>query len=168
MIRQRIGSPIPPEQLARDRAFWAELLELRSRTPVLPAHTGAGYGNRRFAIVRHAAWITLYRAISPYPQVGVFLRCAGLAGEALFALADRRRTELEPRFRADLGPGAELEWGSSHHPGMTDIAAIIAAPLPWDDAAAGLQIAWLLRVGAIWWSAFMPLAGGHADDDAER
>ena len=43
-----------------------------------------GYRNRRFTIIGDAAWITLYRAALPFPQVGVFLRCAGLAGEAFF------------------------------------------------------------------------------------
>lgn len=146
------------EELARDRAFWAALLEQRSRSGELPVHTGAGYGNRRFALIRHAAWITLYRAVGPaYPQIGVFLRCTGLAGEALFALADRRRGSIEPLLCAATGPGAVLEWGSCQHPGMTDIAAIIAAPFPWDDAAAGLHIAWLLRMGAVWWSTFRDL-----------
>ena len=149
---------IAPEDLARDRAFWAALLEQRSRSGELPAHTGAGYGNRRFALIRNAAWITLYRAVGPdCPQIGVFLRCTGLAGEALFALADRRRAAIEPQLCAAMGPGAALEWGSCHHPGMTDIAAIIAAPFPWDDAAAGLHIAWLLRIGAVWWGTFRAL-----------
>ena len=43
---------------------------------------------------------------------------------------------------------------------MTDIAAILPAPLPWDDRAAGLQGAWMLRVGALWWGCFASLAGG--------
>jgi hypothetical protein len=90
----------------------------------------------------------------PYPQIGVFLRCTGLAGEAFFTLADRARAGIEPRLRARLGSGADMEWGTSHHPGMIDIAAIIAAPLPWDDAADGLHTAWLLRVGAVWWNGF--------------
>ena len=33
---------------------------------------------------------------------------------------------------------------------MTDIAAILAAPLPWNDLAAGQHIAWMLRVGGVW------------------
>jgi hypothetical protein len=149
---------VKPEALRRDRDFWAALLEQRARTGELPAHTGAGYGNRRFALIRHAAWITLYRAVGPdYPQIGVFLRCTGLAGEALFALADRRRVAIEPLLAAASGPGAALEWGGCHHPGMTDIAAAIAAPLPWDNAAAGLHVAWLLRIGAVWWSTFRAL-----------
>lgn len=156
---RRIAAPrISAHDLACDRAFWADLLALRARTNVLPPHTAGGYRNRRFAIIRDAAWITLYRAIGPYPQIGVFLRCTGLAGEAYFALAQHGRSAIEPRLRARLGPGAEMEWGTSHHPGMTDIAAIIAAPLPWDDAAAGLHIAWLLQVGAAWWNDFASLA----------
>ena len=59
--------------------------------------------------------------------MGVFLRCAGLAGEAFFTLADRARPEIEPLLRAELGPDLAMEWGASHHPGMTDIAAILAA-----------------------------------------
>ena len=57
----------------------------------------------------------------------MFLRCAGLAGDAFFTLADSTRTEIEPRLRAEIGPEATMEWGTSHHPGMTDIAAILAA-----------------------------------------
>jgi len=53
-----------------------------------------------------------------------------------------------------------MEWGASHHPGMTDIAAILAAPLPWDDSAAKQHIAWMLRVGAAWWNCFASLADG--------
>jgi hypothetical protein len=101
----------------------------------------------------------LYRAKLPFPQVGVFLRCSGLAGEAFFALADRARAEIEPRLRAGLGPDVAMEWGTSHHPGMTDIAAILPAPLPWDHDAAGQQIAWLLPVGAVWWDRFASLTG---------
>jgi hypothetical protein len=130
------------------------LLELRALSCDLPAHTAGGYRNRRFAIIRDAAWITLYRAMHPFPQLGVFLRCTGLAGDAFFTLADRARESIEPRLRAALGPGADMEWGTSNHPGTTDIAAIIAAPLPWDDAADGLHAAWLLRVGTVWWNGF--------------
>jgi hypothetical protein len=46
------------------------------------------------------------------------------------------------------------------HPGMIDIAAILAAPLPWDDRAAVQHITWMLRVGAAWWNCFASLAGG--------
>jgi len=71
--------------------------------------------------------------------------------EALFTLADHRRREIEPRLVAELGPGAKLRWGGFEHPSLADanciITAIIAAPFPWDNAAAGLQIAWLLRAG---------------------
>jgi hypothetical protein len=125
----------------------------------LPAHIARGYRNRRFAIIRDAAWITLYRATLPVPQVGVFLRCAGLAGEAFFTLADRARPEIEPLLRAELGPELAMEWGASHHPGMTDIAAILPAQLPWNDSAAEQHIAWMLRVGAAWWNCFASLAG---------
>lgn len=130
----------------------------RERSGVLPPHTAGGFRNRRFAIIRDAAWITLYRAMRPHPQIGVFLRCAGPAGDAFFTLADHQRDRIFPDLHAELRPGAELEWGSSHHPGMTDIAAIIAAPAPWDDAADSLHIAWLLRVGSVWWRRFASLA----------
>lgn len=146
-----------PENVARDRAFWNALLALRDQATDLPRPSGAGYGHRRFAIIRNAAWITLYRAINPYAQIGVFLRCAGLAGDALFALADQKRSDIEPQLWASAGPGVRLEWGTSHHPGMTDVAAVVAAPLPWDDAAAGLHAAWLLRTGALWWRTFSAL-----------
>jgi len=53
-----------------------------------------------------------------------------------------------------------MERGVSHHPGMTDIAAILAAPLPWNNLAAGQHIAWMLRVGAVEWNCFASLAGG--------
>jgi hypothetical protein len=151
---------ISRQDLAQDRAFWRDLLAWRTSWRGLPAHSAGGYRNRRFAIIRDAVWITLYRAKLPFPQVGVFLRCAGLAGEAFFTLADRDRTEIEPRLRAEIGPDAAMEWGASHHPGMTDIAAILAAPLPWNDRAAGQHIAWMLRVGAAWWNCFASLAGG--------
>jgi hypothetical protein len=149
---------ISRQDLAQDRAFWHGLLARHSARG-LPAHSAGGYRNRRFAIIRGAAWITLYRARLPFPQVGVFLRCAGLAGEAFFMLADRARVEIEPRLRAEIGPNAAMEWGVSHHPGMTDIAAILAAPQPWNECAAGQQIAWMLRVGAVWWICFASLAG---------
>ena len=152
--------------LAQDRAFWRDLLAQRARAGGLPGHSAGGYRNRRFAIIRDAAWITLYRAKLPFPQVGVFLRCTGLAGEAFFALADRARAQIKPRLRAELGPDAALEWGASFHPGMTDVAAILPAPLPWDDDAAGQQIAWLLPVGAVWWDCFTSLAGGPEAVDA--
>ncbi len=151
---------ISRQDLAQDRAFWRDLLARRTSSRGLPAHSAGGYRNRRFAIVRDAAWITLYRARLPSPQVGVFLRCAGLAGEAFFTLADRARGEIAPRLRAELGPDAAMEWGTSHHPGMTDIAAILAAPLPWNDRAAEQHIGWMLRVGAAWWNCFVSLAGG--------
>ncbi len=146
--------------LAQDRAFWRDFLQRRTRSHGLPAHSAGGYRNRRFGIIRNAAWITLYRAKFPFPQVGVFLRCTGLAGEAFFMLADRARADIEPRLRAEIGPEAVLQWGASHHPGMTDIAAILAAPLPWSDRAAGQHMAWMLRIGALWWGRFAILAGG--------
>lgn len=149
---------ISRQDLTQDRAFWRDLVA--RRTSGLPAHSAGGYRNRRFAIIRNAAWVTLYRARLPFPQVGVFLRCAGIAGEAFFMLADRTRAEIEPRLRAEIGTDAAMEWGTSHHSGMTDIAAILAAPLPWDDRAAGRQIAWMLRAGTAWWNSFASLAGG--------
>ena len=156
--RRSASRGVSQADLTQDRAFWTALLDLWSHSGCLPPHTAGGFRNRRFAIIRDAAWITLYRAVSPFPQIGVFLRCTNLAGEAFFTRADHARHRIEPRLRAGLGPGAELEWGSSHHPGMTDIAAIIATPLPWNDSAAGLHIAWLLRVGAAWWTTFSSLA----------
>ena len=113
------------QDLAQDRAFWRDLLARRTSSRGLPAHSAGGYRNRRFAIIRDAAWITLYRATLPFPQVGVFLRCAGLAGEAFFTLADRARPEIEPLLRAELGPDLTMEWGTSRRPGMTDIAATL-------------------------------------------
>jgi hypothetical protein len=89
----------------------------------------------------------------------VFLRCTGLAGEAFFTLADHVRGDIEPRLQAEIGPVATMEWGVSYHRGMTDIAAILAAPLPWNDRAAGQHVAWMLRVGVIWWNCFASLAG---------
>jgi hypothetical protein len=156
---------ISGQDLAQDRAFWRDLLAWRARSFGLPPHSAGGYRNRRFAIVRNAAWITLYRARLPFPQVGVFLRCAGLAGEAFFALAERARAEIEPRLRVALGSDAAMEWGASYHPGMTDIAAILPAPLPWNDLAAGQHIAWMLRVGAVWWNCFVPLTGSPDMDN---
>jgi hypothetical protein len=154
--RSRTG--IARQDLAQDRAFWRDLLARRTSLRGLPAHSAGGYRNRRFAIIRDAAWITLYRAALPFPQAGVFLRCTGLAGEAFFTLADRARPEIEPLLRAALGPDPAMEWGTCHHPGMTDIAATLPAPLPWDDSAAEQQIAWMLRVGAVWWNCFASLA----------
>jgi hypothetical protein len=158
MQHQTTRRGIAPQDLAQDRAFWRDLLARRARSPGLPAHSAGGYRNRRFAIIRDAAWITLYRARLPNPQVGVFLRCTGLAGEAFFTLADAARAQLEPRLREEIGAEAELEWGTSHHPGMTDIAAILSAPLPWDDRAARQHFAWMLPVGAVWWNCFASLA----------
>ena len=153
------------QDLAQDRAFWHDILARRAGSGGLPAHGAGGYRNRRFVIIRNAAWITLYRARLPFPQVGVFLRCAGLAGEAFFALAEHARADIEPRLRAELGADAAMEWGASYHPGMTDIAANLAAPLPWNDPAAGQHIAWMLRVGAVWWNCFVSLTG---DPDLEN
>ena len=53
-----------------------------------------------------------------------------------------------------------IEWGTSHHPGMTDIAAILPAQSPCNDSAAEQHIAWMLRFGAAWWNCFASLAGG--------
>jgi hypothetical protein len=80
-------------------------------------------------------------------------------------MVDNARAEIEPRLMAEVGPAAALEWGVSHHPGMTDIAAILAAPLPWNNLAAGEHIAWMLRVGAVSWTCFASPAGG-ADVEA--
>ena len=157
---------ISPHDLAQDRVFWADLLERNAQSRALPPHTAGGYRNRRFAIIRDAAWITLYRAITPYPQIGVFLRCTGPAGEAFFMLADQARDCAEPQLSRAMGSRAVLEWGSSHHRGMIDIAAILAAPLPWPNAVAARHRTWLLRVGAAWWTAFASLA--EADGTASR
>ncbi len=167
MKYKTIRSGISSQDLGQDRAFWRDLLARRTHCRCLPAHSAGGYRNRRFAIIRDAAWITLYRARLPFPQVGVFLRCTGLAGEAFFTLADRARAEIEPQLRAEIGPDAAMEWGACHHPGMTDIAAIVAAPLPWTDDKAGQQIAWMLRVGATWWNCFASLAGSSTPEEAE-
>jgi hypothetical protein len=91
---KRTRTGITRQDLARDR------LQARPPGPThqLAQSAGAqrgGYGNRRLAIIRDAAWITLYRATLPFPQVGVFLRCADLAGEPFFTLADRARPEDE-------------------------------------------------------------------------
>lgn len=166
MKYQPARTRIARQDLAQDRAFWRDLLARRPNLSTLPAHSAGGYRNRRFAIIRNAAWITLYRAKLPFPQVGVFLRCAGLAGEAFFTLADRSRPEIEPLLRAQLGPDVALEWGTSHHPGMTDIAAVMAVPLPWSDSAAEQHIAWMLQVGAAWWRCFASLAGGSEASNA--
>lgn len=160
MQYQSTRKVISPQDLAQDRAFWRDLLARRARSHGLPAHSAGGYRNRRFAIIRDAAWITLYRARLPDRQVGVFLRCTGLAGEAFFTLADGARAEIEPRLRAEIGSDAVLEWGTSHHPGMTDIAAVLAAPLPWSDDAAEQHMAWMLPVGAAWWRCFASLVEG--------
>jgi hypothetical protein len=160
MKYKRTRSGIARQDLAQDRVFWADLLARRTSLGGLPAHSAGGYRNRRFAIIRHAAWITLYRSAFPSPQVGVFLRCAGLAGEAFFTLADRARPAIEPRLRAELGPDLTVDWGAPNHPGMTDIAAILAAPLPWDESAAEQHIAWMFRVGAVWWNCFASLTDG--------
>lgn len=156
--RRRTG--ISQHDLAQDRAFWHDLLMQRASSRELPSHSAGGYRNRRFTLIRNAAWITLYRAKLPFPQLGVFLRCTGLAGEAFFTLADHVRAEIEPRLLAEIGPDAAMEWGISRHPGMTDIAATLAAPLPWNEVAAGQHIAWMLRIGAAWWKCFASLAGG--------
>ncbi|WP_158931339.1 hypothetical protein [Acidisphaera sp. S103] len=163
MKHKRTGMGIARQDLAQDRAFWRDLLARRTGLGGLPAHSAGGYRNRRFAIIRDAAWITLYRARHPFPQVGVFLRCTGLAGEGFFMLADRARPEIGPRLQAELGSVAAMEWGVSHHPGMIDVAAILAAPLPWDDSAAEQQITWMLRVGAAWWHCFASMAGGPVE-----
>jgi hypothetical protein len=155
-----------PQDLAQDRAFWRDLLAQRARWRGLPGHSAGGYRNRRFSIIRGAAWITLYRARLPFPQVGVFLRCTGLAGDAFFTLADGARATVEPRLRTEIGADAVMEWGTSHHPGMTDIAAILTAPLPWDDGAAEEHMAWMLRVGAVWWSCFTSLVDNSSADSS--
>src|ERR1700722_4021984 len=146
MKYKNIRSRISQQDVAQDRAFWRVLLARRTNPLGLPAHSAGGYRNRRFVIIRNAAWITLYRARLPFPQIGVFLRSTGLAGEAFFTLADRARVASESPLRAEIVPEAAMEWGISHHTGKLDVAALLAAPLPWNDGAAGQHIAWLLRV----------------------
>jgi hypothetical protein len=160
MKRKSTRTGISCQDLAQDRTFWRDLLARRTRSHGLQAPSAGGYRNRRFAIIRDAAWITLYRARLRFPQVGVFLRCTGLAGEAFFTLVEHARPDIERRLQAELGPDGAMEWGASHRPGMTDIAAILAAPLPWDENAAEQHIAWMLRAGAEWWNCFASLAGG--------
>src|SRR5277367_7173722 len=109
---KRTRTGIARQDLAQDRAFWHDLLARRTSVRGLPPHSAGGYRNRRFAIIRNAAWITLYRAAFPYPQIGVFLRCTGLAGEAFFTMADRARPDIEPRLRAKLGPDLAMTWGT--------------------------------------------------------
>jgi hypothetical protein len=166
MHYQRTRRGVSPQDLAEDRAFWRDLLAQRAHSRGLPPHSAGGYRNRRFAIIRDAAWITLYRAKLPFPQIGVFLRCTGLAGEAFFTLANERRSEIEPRLRAEIGTDAVMEWGTSHHPGMTDIAAILTAPLPWDGRAAEHHVTWMLRIGAAWWSCFASLVENSVTDSS--
>ena len=101
----------------------------------------------------------MYRAKLPYPQIGVFLRCTGLAGEAFFTLANNARPRIEPILRTAIEPETKFEWGTSHHPGMIDIAAILPAPLPWNDDAAERHTEWMLQAGAVWWNCFASLAG---------
>ncbi|WP_146101723.1 hypothetical protein [Rhodopila globiformis] len=79
-------------------------------------------------------------------------------GAAYFTLADHARPDIKPRLRAELGSDGTLAWGSCHHPGMIDIAAILASPLPWNDGTAGQQTAGLRRIGNAWWDCFAPLA----------
>ena len=146
------------QDLAQDRLFWRRVLDRWTETRGLPAHSAGGYRNRRFVIVRGAAWITLYRAMFPFPQIGVFLRCTGFAGEAFLTLADQARLDLEPRLRSEPGPDATFQWGTTYHPGMIDIAAILPAAAPWNGDADDQQIAWLVRVGAVWWRGFASLA----------
>lgn len=55
---------IARQDLAQDRAFWRDLLEARASLRGLPAHSAGGYRNRRFAIIRDAAWIALYCQIA--------------------------------------------------------------------------------------------------------
>jgi hypothetical protein len=93
----------------------------------LPSHGAGGYRNRRFAIIRGAALVS---GGAPFPQIGIFLRCAGLAGKAFFTMVDNARAEIEPRLQVAIEPGAVIELGASRHPRMTDIAAILAASLP--------------------------------------
>jgi hypothetical protein len=123
---------ITHHDLAQDRAFWRDAPACAVCRRIAREVTGT-VGSRSSA-TPHGSHCAGRR--SRFPQVGVFLRRAGLAGEAFFALADRARLVIEPLLRAELGPDLAIEWGASHHPGMTDIAAILAAPLPRSDGAA--------------------------------
>ena len=93
---------ISSQDLVQDRAFWRELLA-RAPTRGLPAHNAGRYRNRRFAIIRNAAWITLYRAKLPFPQWA----CSSAAPASPARHSSRwhrARAEIEPRLRAELGP----------------------------------------------------------------
>ena len=70
MKYKRTRTGITRQDLAQDRAFWRDLLARRTSLRGLPAHTAGGYRNPRFTIIRDAAWITLYRATLPFPQMG--------------------------------------------------------------------------------------------------
>ena len=74
-------------------------------------------------------------------------------------LANNAKPRIEPILRTAIEPETKFEWGTSHHPGMTDIAAILPAPLPWNDDAAERHTEWMLQAGAIWWNCFASLAG---------
>jgi hypothetical protein len=117
---------ISRQDLAQDRAFWHDLLARCARSRGLMPHSAGGYRNRRFAIMRNAAWITLYRARLPFPQVGVFLRCAGLAGDAFFTLADHVRAEIEPRLHAENRSGRSD--GMGRHPPSRDDRYLFSQP----------------------------------------
>ena len=142
---------ITRQDLAQDRAFWRDLLARRKSLRGLPAHSGGvtgTVGSRSSATPRGSPCTARRSRFRKWA-------CSSAApapGEAFFTLADRARPEIEPLLRAELGPELVMEWGASHHPGMTDIAAILAAPLPWNDSAAEQHIAWMLRVGAAWWN----------------
>jgi hypothetical protein len=101
--KQRPLMAISRQDLARDRAFWNSLLALNAELGGLRPHCAAMYRNRRFVIIRDAAWISLYPARFLFPQIGVFLRCAGLASKAFFMLADQARPHVEPRLQARSG-----------------------------------------------------------------
>jgi hypothetical protein len=154
------------QDLAQHRAFWRDLLALSASSRALPAHSAGGYRNRPFAIIRNAAWITLYRARLPFPQIGV---CAGLAGEAFFTLADRARAEIEPRLRAEFDPDAVMEWGVSppfwddRYRGDPGSPAALERPCGRTAYRLGCFVS-----AFVWWNRFVYLAGGLGMADSNR
>ena len=63
---KRTQTGITPPGLGQ---FWRDLLARRTSLSGLPALSAGGYRNRRFAVIRDVAWITLYRVALPFPQV---------------------------------------------------------------------------------------------------
>jgi hypothetical protein len=120
--------------------------------------------NRRFAIIRDAAWITLYGGEAPISASG---RVPPLRRPCRRGILDAGRSRSSgDRATAPGGDRSGRDDGASHHPGMAAIAAILAAPLPWNDSAAEQHVAWLLGIGVVWWDSFASLAGGAQMENA--